>query len=87
MSLEIKKKKIHHLNQIVFLGSSIGQAMSEHPDIRKLGFTGSTPIGKTIMERYYQSFVPLLFHINAIICILCFLQSVFIYSTAVPKLT
>ncbi|XP_069142725.1 cytosolic 10-formyltetrahydrofolate dehydrogenase-like isoform X1 [Argopecten irradians] len=30
-------------------GSSIGQAMSEHPDIRKLGFTGSTPIGKTIM--------------------------------------
>ncbi|XP_060582139.1 cytosolic 10-formyltetrahydrofolate dehydrogenase-like isoform X2 [Ruditapes philippinarum] len=31
-------------------GSSIGQAMSEHPDIRKLGFTGSTPIGKTIME-------------------------------------
>lgn len=34
--------------------------MSEHPDIRKLGFTGSTPIGKTIMERY-QSFVSLLF--------------------------
>lgn len=44
----------------IFLGSSIGQAMSEHPDIRKLGFTGSTPIGKTIMERY-QSFVSLLF--------------------------
>jgi acyl-CoA reductase-like NAD-dependent aldehyde dehydrogenase len=32
-------------------GSSIGQALSEHPDVRKLGFTGSTPIGKTIMER------------------------------------
>lgn len=31
-------------------GSSIGQAMSEHPDIRKIGFTGSTPIGKVIME-------------------------------------
>jgi len=31
-------------------GSLIGQAMSEHPDIRKLGFTGSTPIGKTIMK-------------------------------------
>lgn len=30
-------------------GSSIGQAMSEHPEIRKVGFTGSTPIGKTIM--------------------------------------
>ena len=32
-------------------GSVVGQAFSEHPDIRKLGFTGSTPIGKTIMER------------------------------------
>lgn len=32
-------------------GSSIGQALSEHPHVRKLGFTGSTPIGKTIMER------------------------------------
>ncbi|XP_052084135.1 cytosolic 10-formyltetrahydrofolate dehydrogenase-like isoform X1 [Mytilus californianus] len=31
-------------------GSSIGQALSEHPHVRKLGFTGSTPIGKTIME-------------------------------------
>ncbi|KAK3610577.1 hypothetical protein CHS0354_009017 [Potamilus streckersoni] len=31
-------------------GASIGQAMSEHPNIRKIGFTGSTPIGKTIME-------------------------------------
>ncbi|XP_076447488.1 cytosolic 10-formyltetrahydrofolate dehydrogenase-like isoform X2 [Babylonia areolata] len=31
-------------------GSVVGQAFSEHPDIRKLGFTGSTPIGKTIME-------------------------------------
>ena len=33
-------------------GSVVGQAFSEHPNIRKLGFTGSTPIGKTIMERY-----------------------------------
>jgi formyltetrahydrofolate dehydrogenase len=32
-------------------GSVVGQAFSEHMDIRKLGFTGSTPIGKTIMER------------------------------------
>ncbi|XP_013085376.2 cytosolic 10-formyltetrahydrofolate dehydrogenase-like isoform X1 [Biomphalaria glabrata] len=31
-------------------GTLVGQAMSEHPDIRKLGFTGSTPVGKTIME-------------------------------------
>jgi len=31
-------------------GSLIGQHLSEHPDIRKLGFTGSTPVGKTIMK-------------------------------------
>uniref|UniRef100_A0A8C4QTV0 10-formyltetrahydrofolate dehydrogenase n=1 Tax=Eptatretus burgeri TaxID=7764 RepID=A0A8C4QTV0_EPTBU len=31
-------------------GSLVGQRMSEHPDIRKLGFTGSTPIGKQIMK-------------------------------------
>lgn len=31
-------------------GAVVGQALSDHPDIRKLGFTGSTPIGKTIME-------------------------------------
>ncbi|CAL1526963.1 unnamed protein product [Lymnaea stagnalis] len=31
-------------------GALVGQAMSDHPDIRKLGFTGSTPVGKTIME-------------------------------------
>jgi len=31
-------------------GSVIGQALADHPDIRKLGFTGSTPIGKTIMK-------------------------------------
>ncbi|PVD24205.1 hypothetical protein C0Q70_14675 [Pomacea canaliculata] len=31
-------------------GYVAGQAFSEHPTIRKLGFTGSTPIGKTIMS-------------------------------------
>ncbi|XP_038054294.1 mitochondrial 10-formyltetrahydrofolate dehydrogenase-like isoform X2 [Patiria miniata] len=31
-------------------GSVVGQRMADHPDIRKLGFTGSTPIGKTIMK-------------------------------------
>ena len=30
----------------------MGQRLSEHPDVRKLGFTGSTPIGKQIMKRY-----------------------------------
>uniref|UniRef100_A0A669ERN3 10-formyltetrahydrofolate dehydrogenase n=1 Tax=Oreochromis niloticus TaxID=8128 RepID=A0A669ERN3_ORENI len=31
-------------------GGMVGQRLSEHPDIRKLGFTGSTPIGKQIMK-------------------------------------
>lgn len=31
-------------------GSLIGQRISEHPDVRKLGFTGSTPVGKQIMK-------------------------------------
>uniref|UniRef100_A0A8C3IIW8 10-formyltetrahydrofolate dehydrogenase n=1 Tax=Chrysemys picta bellii TaxID=8478 RepID=A0A8C3IIW8_CHRPI len=31
-------------------GGLVGQHMSEHPDIRKLGFTGSTLIGKQIMK-------------------------------------
>lgn len=31
-------------------GGLIGQAMADHPDVRKLGFTGSTPIGKQIMK-------------------------------------
>ncbi|XP_072328060.1 mitochondrial 10-formyltetrahydrofolate dehydrogenase-like [Scyliorhinus torazame] len=31
-------------------GGLVGGRMSEHPDIRKLGFTGSTPVGKLIMK-------------------------------------
>ncbi|XP_053212439.1 cytosolic 10-formyltetrahydrofolate dehydrogenase-like [Panonychus citri] len=31
-------------------GSIVGSAMANHPGIRKLGFTGSTPIGKEIMR-------------------------------------
>ena len=34
----------------MFPGSVVGQAIADHPRVRKLGFTGSTPIGKTIME-------------------------------------
>ncbi|XP_071083635.1 cytosolic 10-formyltetrahydrofolate dehydrogenase-like isoform X2 [Haliotis cracherodii] len=37
------------INIIPGAGSKVGQALSDHPDVRKLGFTGSTPIGKTIM--------------------------------------
>ncbi|KAJ0023319.1 hypothetical protein NQD34_003218 [Periophthalmus magnuspinnatus] len=31
-------------------GALVGQRMSDHPDVRKLGFTGSTEIGKHIMK-------------------------------------
>ena len=31
-------------------GSQVGQALCDHPDVRKVGFTGSTEIGKTIMQ-------------------------------------
>lgn len=36
-------------------GSLVGQRLSDHPDVRKLGFTGSTEIGKQIMKRSVNS--------------------------------
>lgn len=39
-----------------FPGSVVGQAIADHPKIRKLGFTGSTPVGKGIMERWVMVF-------------------------------
>nr|KAF6451549.1 aldehyde dehydrogenase 1 family member L2 [Molossus molossus] len=38
------------INIIPGSGGVAGQHLSEHPHIRKLGFTGSTPIGKQIMK-------------------------------------
>ncbi|MBN3282291.1 AL1L2 dehydrogenase, partial [Polyodon spathula] len=38
------------INIVPGSGGLVGQRMSDHPDIRKLGFTGSTPIGKHIMK-------------------------------------
>ncbi|XP_015446930.1 mitochondrial 10-formyltetrahydrofolate dehydrogenase [Pteropus alecto] len=38
------------INIIPGSGGVAGQRLSEHPDIRKLGFTGSTLIGKQIMK-------------------------------------
>ena len=40
------------LSPLSLPGGLVGQRLSDHPDIRKLGFTGSTPIGKQIMKRY-----------------------------------
>lgn len=36
-------------------GTVVGQAIADHPEVRKVGFTGSTEIGKTVMERYSMS--------------------------------
>lgn len=45
--------KLRELLCILFfiLGALVGQRLSDHPDVRKLGFTGSTEIGKHIMKR------------------------------------
>lgn len=32
------------------LGSTVGQAMAEHPGILKISFTGSNPVGRKIMK-------------------------------------
>ena len=38
------------LNVVVGKGSEVGWRMVEHPDVRKISFTGSTEVGKRIME-------------------------------------
>lgn len=37
------------VNIVTGSGSVIGQRIADHPKIRKIGFTGSTPVGQTIM--------------------------------------
>ncbi|CAD5224317.1 unnamed protein product [Bursaphelenchus xylophilus] len=43
------------INVLTGTGGSIGQALADHPKVRKLGFTGSTPVGKTIMTSCAKS--------------------------------
>lgn len=43
------------INILPGTGSVTGQAIADHPLIRKLGFTGSTNIGKTIMTSCARS--------------------------------
>ena len=38
------------VNVVLGAGSVVGAAITGHPLIRKVGFTGSTPVGKLIME-------------------------------------
>jgi betaine-aldehyde dehydrogenase len=38
------------LNVVVGPGSVVGKRLVEHPDVAKIGFTGSTEVGRTVME-------------------------------------
>ncbi len=38
------------LNVVVGKGSIVGQRLVEHPDVAKIGFTGSTEVGRSVME-------------------------------------
>ena len=40
---------------LIATGSVCGQAIADHPKVRKLGFTGSTEIGVTIMKSCAES--------------------------------
>ena len=66
-SSQAEVNKIHHVlipcSRMVFgvsSGSLIGNSLVEHPDVRKVGFTGSTPVGKDIMRRYIEDFLKFL---------------------------
>ncbi|XP_072381808.1 cytosolic 10-formyltetrahydrofolate dehydrogenase [Diabrotica undecimpunctata] len=43
------------INVVTGSGSVAGQAIADHPHVRKLGFTGSTEIGQVIMKSCAQS--------------------------------
>jgi betaine-aldehyde dehydrogenase len=38
------------LNVVVGKGSVVGRRLVEHPDVAKIGFTGSTEVGRSVME-------------------------------------
>jgi len=38
------------VNVVVGPGSSVGQRLAEHPDVAKVAFTGSTDVGRRVME-------------------------------------
>ena len=38
------------VNVVVGKGSEVGQRLVEHPDVAKIGFTGSTEVGRSVME-------------------------------------
>src|SRR5947208_7029985 len=38
------------VNVVVGAGSKVGQRLVEHPDVAKIGFTGSTEVGRSVMK-------------------------------------
>ena len=46
------------LNVVTGYGEEAGAALSAHPDVRKLSFTGSTEVGKLIMKAASDRIVP-----------------------------
>jgi len=38
------------LNVVTGPGSEVGEALAGHPDVRRVAFTGSTPVGRRLME-------------------------------------
>ncbi|MAH83758.1 MAG: aldehyde dehydrogenase [Magnetovibrio sp.] len=46
------------INLITGTGEKCGQPLLSHPDIRKLSFTGSTSVGKSVMRAASKSIVP-----------------------------
>jgi acyl-CoA reductase-like NAD-dependent aldehyde dehydrogenase len=41
----------HVVNVVAGSGSVVGRRLIEHPDVAKIGFTGSTEVGREVMER------------------------------------
>ncbi|VDK81224.1 unnamed protein product [Gongylonema pulchrum] len=39
------------INIVTGSGPEVGRALCEHPEVRKVGFTGSTNVGKQVMSR------------------------------------
>ncbi|WP_201777644.1 aldehyde dehydrogenase family protein [Streptacidiphilus jiangxiensis] len=46
------------LNVISGYGTEAGEALTSHPDITKLSFTGSTTVGRRVMEKGSERIVP-----------------------------
>ena len=43
------------INIVPGFGETAGEALTDHPDVNKLAFTGSTSVGKLIMEKAAKS--------------------------------